>query len=688
MRVYLADPGHDQLTISSDVYPLGVANLATYLEAHLDRPVALEVKIFREPARLIEALDAAPPDVLGLSSYAWNHNLSRLMARRAKARRPETLTVMGGPNFPLTRDEQETFLRSLPEIDVASRGPTYEGEVAFLHLMRRFVDVGRSIDGLLEQAVPANAWVDRASGGFVHGGEISRLTDLDVIPSPYLRGLMDPFYDSGLFPLLQISRGCPFTCTFCNSAAADNNKIHRHSLANVQTDLLHIAQRVKPETPLCFADDNFGMYPWDEEVADYIRHLQDRFDWPQYIRTTTGKNRGERIVRVMRKIRGSLPMTSAVQSLNPEVLKNIRRDNIDLETYKQIQDEVQAQGMQAYGELILALPGETRESILEALDRLLETGVQRVSMHQLMLLHGAPLSDPESRAKHRFGTRFRAVARNIGDYHGERVIETEEIVVETPSFSYEDYLDVRILHLLMTVFFYEGNFEEAFRFAASRGIRPFRLIRTLHENRDQAPEAFREVLADFVRESEEELFASEEACLAWGVEHFDQLVSGEAGGNLLSKYSMLGRFFVTPAALDFLRRGIEIALGDDLAAGDRDLLDSVIGYLGAVTLHSPFAAAIERTPRWWTCCDVESWRDDEYARPLDEYRLGDRVEFRTRISPEVRELIRNRIETFGDNPSGLGKFTRTLFARDLRRELVPRARVAVPVRLRSSDLGA
>ena len=134
---------------------------------------------------------------------------------------------------------------------------------------------------------------------------------------------------------------------------------------------------------------------------------------------------------------------------------------------------------------------------------------------------------------------------------------------------------------------------------------------------------------------------------------------------------MLGRFFVTPEALEFLRRGIGIALGDDLPAGDRDLLDSVIGYLEAVTLHSPFAAAIERTPVWRTCCDLESWRDDDYSRPLDVHRHDGWVERPTRIPPEVRQLIRNRIETFGDHPSGLGKFTRTLFARDLRRELAP-----------------
>ena len=52
MRVYLADLGHNQVTISSDTYPLGVANLATYLTAYLKADTKLDLRIFREPQDL------------------------------------------------------------------------------------------------------------------------------------------------------------------------------------------------------------------------------------------------------------------------------------------------------------------------------------------------------------------------------------------------------------------------------------------------------------------------------------------------------------------------------------------------------------------------------------------------------------------------------------------------------------
>jgi len=674
MRIYLADLGHNQVTISSDVYPLGVANLATYLPARFPADSKLQVSIFREPQDLKAAIDAQAPDALGVSSYSWNHNLSLAFARYAKARRPDTLTLMGGPNFPLTASEQESFLRGMPEIDVAVRGPTYESERSLLNVMLRYHESGSRIDGLFEAPVPGNIWIDRRSAEFVVGPDVERIRDLDEIPSPYRAGLMDPFFSTGYFPLVQIARGCPFTCAFCNSSVKSNSKVFAHSIEDVQRDLLYIAERVKPESPLCLADDNFGMYELDLEVADYIRYLQDRFNWPRYLRTTTGKNRSERIIEVMRKTRGAMPMTSAVQSMNPEVLKNIARSNINLETYAEVQKEVRAQGMQAYGELILCLPGETKESFMKGVSDLLDTGVKRVSAHQLMLLHGAPLSNPDTRERFAFRTRFRVVARDVGNYTGEPVVELEEIVVETPTFSFDDYIETRVFHLLLTIFFYEGNVEEAFELARHEGVSAFDLIVKMQSMLDEAPAEFRRVIDDFVVESRQELFASREACTEWAVAHLDELIDGTLGGNLLSKYSMLGRFYATGAGLTFLESGIRSIIGQGGDERVDEEIDTIFAYLRSVMLHVPFAETMDAAPVVRLTHDVDSWREDGFSSRLASYKLLEEELLATSMDARRKAVILNRIGTFGEHPAGLGKFTRTMFAQDLRRNVArPRA---------------
>ena len=663
--IYLADLGHNHLTISSDVYPLGVANLATYAREHVRGGERLKICIFREPQELKAAIDAEAPDVLGLSSYSWNHNLALGFARYAKNKNHDAITMMGGPNFPLTVEEQESWLRGMPEIDIAVRGPTYEGERAFRNIIQRYLDADQALEGIQQEPVPGNLWIDPRTGEFVRGGELDRILDLDEIPSPYTAGLLDPYFATGYLPMMQIARGCPFSCAFCNSSVKSNSKIYRHSLENLKADLIYIAERVRPEVALTFADDNFGMYDFDEEVADFIAHLQDRFNWPRYIRTTTGKNRGERIIDIMRKIRGALPMTAAVQSMDPGVLKNIERSNIKLDTYTQIQKEVRAQGMQSYGEMILCLPGESKASFMKGIRDLMEAGVTRISAHQLMLLHGAPLSNPESRKRFGLKTMFRVVARDIGNYTGEPVIETEEMVVSTPGFSFEEYLEVRVFHLLLTIFYYESNFEEVFELARQMGIRPFDLVERMAAMLERAPEGFRKVIGDFVRENQEELFPSREACLEWARAHLDGLVSGELGGNLLSKYSMIGRFYATHDALDFLRDVMTEAAGGARA----EAVDAVVEYLRCVLLHCPFAETLEVAPAWESRFDVEAWSEDKYSRPLESYSYPERKKFATLVEPEKKTLIENRIRTFGEHPSGLGKFTRTMFARQLRRSI-------------------
>lgn len=672
MRLYLADIGHNQSTQNlTDSVPLGVAFLTTYLKANLKTDRQLEVSIFREPQDLKSALDSAPPDVLGLSSYLWNHQLSRSFARYAKAKHPRTITMMGGPNFPLSAVEQETFLRGMTEIDVAVRGPTQEGERAFLEVIQRLVDTGESLEGLQEESVPGSIWIDPKTEEFIVGAALKRIENLDEIPSPYLAGLMDPFWPTGYYPMVQIARGCPFACQFCNSSPADYNRVYSHTLENVKTDLVYIAERVTRTLPLCLADDNFGMYEMDLELADFLAWLQNKYDWPHFIRATTGKNRGERIIQVMRKLRGALQMTSAVQSMNPVVLKNIQRSNIKLETYAQIQKEVLAQGMLSYGEVVLSMPGETKESVLQAFSDMIESGVSRVSCNQLILCHGAPLSNPDQRERFQFRTHFRVVPRHLGDYgSGEAVIETEEMVAETPTLSFEEYLEVRVLHLLLVTFYYEGNFGEAFKYANESGLKSFELMRTAQSMLDRAPAGFRLLVDDFLRESQEELFDSREEAVAWTKANLAEVISGEAGGNLLSKYSMKGRFYITRDSVDFLEMAIKSALGEMLTDDARDEIAVVMDYLRSVLLHAPLRENIRQSDTFTSIYDTEAWRADKDGRPLSAFKAAEPLTWHVAMDPEWRAIFEHRLATFGEHPAAMGKITRTVYGNALRRSMV------------------
>ena len=72
--IYLADLTHTGPVISSEVFPLGIGLLASYLLTAI--PDQVDVKIFKFPSDLSTALEKETPQIMGFSNYSWNCNLS------------------------------------------------------------------------------------------------------------------------------------------------------------------------------------------------------------------------------------------------------------------------------------------------------------------------------------------------------------------------------------------------------------------------------------------------------------------------------------------------------------------------------------------------------------------------------------------------------------------------------------
>ena len=70
LKIYLADLTYDTVTLATEAFPLNVGFIATYCKKQFGDNV--EIKIFKYIPKLEKAIQEAPPDVLGLSNYAWS----------------------------------------------------------------------------------------------------------------------------------------------------------------------------------------------------------------------------------------------------------------------------------------------------------------------------------------------------------------------------------------------------------------------------------------------------------------------------------------------------------------------------------------------------------------------------------------------------------------------------------------
>ena len=72
-KIYFADLIHNGTIQSIDTFPLGIGFVASYLKSiHPD----IEIKMFKLPQELNEALKEEMPTMMCFSNFTWNLNLS------------------------------------------------------------------------------------------------------------------------------------------------------------------------------------------------------------------------------------------------------------------------------------------------------------------------------------------------------------------------------------------------------------------------------------------------------------------------------------------------------------------------------------------------------------------------------------------------------------------------------------
>src|SRR5688572_5906663 len=194
---------------------------------------------------------ALRPDVLGISATTISiHNGARIAAA-VKATMPDVTTVVGGPHVSAV---PETTLSAFPEFDYGISG---EGEIAFFALLDALA-AGRPTRDIL-------GVVGRDADGAVHAScRAPYLDDLDSLPFPAWDLLGDAFphrFGPSIFnyrrtPVATIvsSRGCPFSCTFCDRSTS--GKLGRYHSVEYVMELCHMLAK-RGTRHVLFYDDLF-----------------------------------------------------------------------------------------------------------------------------------------------------------------------------------------------------------------------------------------------------------------------------------------------------------------------------------------------------------------------------------------------------------------------------------------------
>jgi radical SAM superfamily enzyme YgiQ (UPF0313 family) len=631
--------------------PLGISMIASYALKKFDS--LIEAKIFRSVNEFVSYFEKNVPKIVCFSNYSWNGNLIYQIATRIKQKYPKTIIVFGGPNYEVEAEAQEDYLKTHPDIDIYVAG---EGEEPFAKLLNLIFEYDFDIEKIKKEKIKIPNCHYIIDNEFIRGELLPPMLDLNDIPSPYLSGLMDKELEDNHKPLMQTTRGCPFACTFCQEGADYFNKIRRFSIKRLKDELNYIAKRVKVPS-LSLADSNFGMYKEDLEFCKEIVSIREKYNnWPENLEGISGKN-NKKIVLEAISIIGKNFYSAAVQSTDEEVLKQVKRKNISVSKMIDVVHEAEKSGANAYSELILGLPGDSKENHFKSNSQLIDAEISMVRTHQFAMLPGSESVSKESREKFGLITRFRPVPMTATSYSifGEdfHALEIDEICIGSNTLSIDDYVECRLFNLTIEIFYNGRVFEDLFKLLKRNDVIISEFIRGVHQ-RIRSSKSLSKIYDDFIRETNE-LWETKEEVVKFlkkdGI--LEKLNSGEIGNNEQLLYS-------STAKLYFQEEIHEIAFS--CAA---DMLQSNINYnestLGFLQEFKRYCLSTKRNMLETENSISESFNydfpsiiDSEFKNKPSAYHLSKKVRYEFRHTKKQQELLNTMFSIYGKSKDSLG----------------------------------
>jgi len=340
-------------------HPLGIAQLTAVL-----RVVGVAVSVvdctFRQRADVLAEIEAAQPNIVGISIMVSMSDNARDLARAIRERMPETLLVCGGP-LPTLRSQQ--FSR---EFDLVFRG---EAAQVFPIFCRAYLEAGISVHGLpgflqRAEAYPGIYYQPLDSGATIQSApQSSDETLLNQLPLPdrhdYDHARYQQFWharEGYSLAGIMTTYGCPYHCNFC-SKPIYGNWFRRRKMDRIMAEIRDI--KTWGYTGLWIADDCFTLDI--EHLRTFCQRLiVEKLDMRWWCLSRVDKVTAQ-VVDLMQAA-GCQKVFFGLESGSNAVLKLMNKQ-ITIEMAEQTLALFAQSSIRAAGFFMVGYPGETYETI-------------------------------------------------------------------------------------------------------------------------------------------------------------------------------------------------------------------------------------------------------------------------------------------------------------------------------------
>ena len=430
-------------------------------------------------------------------------------------------------------------------------------------------------------------------------------------------------------------------------------------LDRIRSELNYISKHVPKNTPsLHISDLNFGMYPRDQEICEELANMQEKINYPKFIKCTTGKNQREKIIKAIRRLSDSLRITMSVQSLDKQVLTNIRRSNISVDHMLELYPAIKESGLQTTSEVILGLPGETYQNHLETLRGLVHARMDEIVVHTCMLLDGSEMKTPKEIKKWNLKTKFRVIQRDFAKLNsGKNIVEIEEVVIGSNTLTFEEYVELRLIAFIIFVTNRGIVFEAIIKFLLQNNIDVFDLYYQMMKGIRNSPQKVITVSEKFKKATINELWDSPEDILEnyRKDSEYDKLLSGEDGTQVI--YHYLAEVVIT-CMNDWIEYVIDTAhnllQSKKLDKKTEKQFKAISDYCRGLSHNVMGKDRMKTIPKYEFDYDVQNWVNEKNDSNIEEFKI-ETTKLSFILTEEQFKVVQNNIDVYGDSQIGKSK---------------------------------